>query len=235
MISSFLSVFLLLPATGPAGGTGDFEPTANYESRDVEGWTVRVNKGLLEREPDLAAEALQLIADQLRAIERKVPTAAVEKLRKIVIWVEEQEPNHPCMAYHPSAGWLSEHGMNPEKAGCVEVANARNFLDWCKIQPWMVFHELAHGYHHQFLDGGHGNTEVAKAWERAKEKGGYEEVLYQGGGRKRHYALTNPMEYFAEASEAYFGTNDFYPFVRVELNEHDPEGREVVRRMWGAD
>jgi hypothetical protein len=99
----------------------------------------------------------------------------------------------------------------------------------------MVFHELAHGYHHQFLDGGHGNTEVAKAWERAKEKGGYEEVLYQGGGRKRHYALTNPMEYFAEASEAYFGTNDFYPFVRVELNEHDPEGREVVRRMWGAD
>ena len=25
------------------------------------------------------------------------------------------------------------------------------------------------------------------------------------------------MEYFAEASEAFFGTNDFYPFVRAEL------------------
>ena len=66
------------------------------------------------------------------------------------------------MAYHPDPGWLREHGMNPEKARCVEVANARNFLNWTRDQPWMVLHELAHAYHHQFLDGGFENAEVAR-------------------------------------------------------------------------
>lgn len=47
-------------------------------------------------------------------------------------------------------------------------------------------------------------------------------------------AIADAKEYFAEATEAYFGTNDFYPFVRPELNEHDPEGYAVVRAMWGV-
>ena len=28
--------------------------------------------------------------------------------------------------------------------------------------------------------------------------------------------------YYAETSEAFFGTNDFYPYVRSELRRHDP-------------
>ena len=34
-----------------------------------------------------------------------------------------------------------------------------------------------------------------------------------------HYAATNHKEYFAEATEAYFYKNDFYPFVRGELKK----------------
>src|SRR5690606_4277430 len=108
---------------------------------------------------------------QLYQIGRRLPSKAVGKLRRIRIWVEEDESNHPCMAYHPDARWLREHGMNPEKAGCVEVANARNFLAWTREQPWMVLHELAHGYHHQFLDGGFGNAEVVATFQRALEAG----------------------------------------------------------------
>jgi hypothetical protein len=33
-------------------------------------------------------------------------------------------------------------------------------------------------------------------------------------------------------TEAFFGTNDFYPFVRAELREHDPEMFEVLREVW---
>jgi hypothetical protein len=40
------------------------------------------------------------------------------------------------------------------------------------------------------------------------------------------------MEYFAESSEAYFGTNDFYPFVRAELKAHDPEMFKLVGELW---
>jgi hypothetical protein len=40
--------------------------------------------------------------------------------------------------------------------------------------------------------------------------------------------LSNPMEYFAEATEAFFSRNDFFPFTREErallaLVEHAPE------------
>jgi hypothetical protein len=53
------------------------------------------------------------------------------------------------------------------------------------------------------------------------------------GHRTRHYALTNHKEYFAEGTEAYFGANDFHPFVRAELKSFDPELHRVLREIWG--
>jgi hypothetical protein len=44
--------------------------------------------------------------------------------------------------------------------------------------------------------------------------------------------MNNPMEYFAETTEAFFGTNDFYPFVRVELQDHDPPMYALLRQLW---
>lgn len=218
---------VLAPAPAP------FEPTDRYESRTIEGWTILVHRGLLGDEPGLAADTLELLRHQLFQIARVVPKPALAKLREIRIWVEEAEPHHPCMAYHPDPGWLRDNGMNPEKARCVEIANARNFLDWTKEQPWMVLHELAHGYHHQFLPDGFENAEVKKALAAGAEAKSYDSALRINGKKERAYALTNPMEYFAETSEAYFGTNDFYPFVRAELREHDPAGYALMRSAWG--
>jgi hypothetical protein len=58
-------------------------------------------------------------------------------------------------------------------------------------------------------------------------------VLDYAGRRRKAYAASNVEEYFAEATEAFFGTNDFYPFVRPELREHDPELFRVLERIWG--
>jgi hypothetical protein len=138
------------------------------------------------------------------------------------------------MCYHPHPGWLREHDMNADKARSIEVANARNFLTWTRQQPWMVFHELAHGYHHQFVERGYDNAELAAALISAKEEKLYDDVLHINGRRQRHYALTNPMEYFAEQSEAYFGTNDFFPFVRSELEHHDPRMFALLKQLWEA-
>ncbi|MEO6810413.1 MAG: hypothetical protein ABI353_14965 [Isosphaeraceae bacterium] len=209
-----------------------FDPTDRYEVETIEGWTVLVHSGLLNDQPDLTDRTLTHLRQQLAQVERRLPARAVEKLRRVRIWVEEQEPHHPCMAYHPDAGWLREHGMNPEKAGCVEIANARNFLAWTLQQPWMVLHELAHGYHHQFLEAGFANAEIKAAFQQAKKAKIYESVLRINGHEDRAYALTNPMEYFAEASEAFFGTNDFYPFVRPELKQHDPALYDLLGKLW---
>ena len=63
-------------------------------------------------------------------------------------------------------------------------------------------------------------------------QGDYEEVLHINGKMRKHYALTNQMEYFAETTEAYFGTNDFHPFVRGELLKVDPIGAELMQEIW---
>jgi hypothetical protein len=127
---------------------------------------------------------------------------------------------------------LRDHGKDPDKARCVELANARNFLKWTQEQPWMVLHELAHGYHHQFLKGGFENPKIKNAFDNAIKSKRYESVLRSNGKKEKAYATTNPMEYFAEASEAYFGKNDFYPFDRAELEQHDPKMFAVVDKVW---
>ncbi len=137
------------------------------------------------------------------------------------------------MAYHPDLGWLKEHGLNPDKARCVEIANAQNFVTWTIDQPWMVMHELSHGYHDRFLKDGYENAEVRAAYKHAMGEKLYDSVL-RGDKLERAYAATNPMEYFAELSEAFFGTNDFYPFVNAELRKHDLQGYQMVKRAWGV-
>ncbi|SIO29150.1 hypothetical protein SAMN05444166_3542 [Singulisphaera sp. GP187] len=212
-----------------------YPPTDRYEARRVEGWPVLVNKDLIRNKPELAERTLVLLRHQLFQVVRRVPAKAVERLRKIQIWVEENESHTPCMAYHPDATWLREHGMNPEKAGCVELANARNFLSWTIEQPWMVLHELAHGYHHQFLNQGFDNDEIKAVYEQAKAAQIYQSVLRINGKDDKAYAATNPMEYFAETSEAFFGTNDFYPYVRSELQRHDPKMFGLLETLWGSE
>jgi hypothetical protein len=210
-----------------------YDPNEQYESRRLEGWKLLINKRLLaEPHRELRAKTLRVLGDQLFQIARVVPADALAKLRAIPIWVELEEPHHPCMCYHPDAKWLRRHGMNPDKAGAVELANAKNFNSWTLQQPWMVLHELAHGYHHQVL--GFDNAEVQACYDAAVSAKLYESVLNVRGKKSRHYALNNAKEYFAEMTEAYFGTNDFHPFVRAELQRVDPRMFDLLENVWGV-
>ena len=206
-----------------------------YVTRQIEGWNILVNKEFLRKHSTIAEETLTLLRLQLYQISRCVPTVALNKIRTVRIWVEEDEPNTPCMAYHPDAEWLRQHGVNPEKQKCVELANARNFLNWNREQPWMVLHELAHAFHHQFLPNGFDNPLIQSAYQRAMSKKIYAKVLRISGHEEKAYATSNPMEYFAEATEAFFGTNDFYPFVSAELGRHDPDAYALLSKIWGKD
>jgi hypothetical protein len=208
-----------------------YEPDSAYEARQIEGWTVRVS-GILNAHPDLAAQALELLRVKLYDVTRVIPPPALEKIRTVPIWLEYQDRDIAGGVYHPSADWLRDHGFNPAKARSVEFGNAANFLTWSVVQPSMVLHELAHAYHHQVL--GYDNAEIKAAYQAAVVSHRYDSVLYYRGAEKRHYALNNPMEYFAEASEAFFGTNDFYPFVRPELQQFDPRMFDVLRKVWGV-
>lgn len=209
-----------------------FEPTTNYTATNVEGWKVYVNNCLLREKKELGSQVLNLLRVKLFDINRVVPGKALEELHKVPIWLEEESGKVACACYHPSREWLVNNGFNPDKAESIEIGNAVNFLTWSLQQPSMVLHELAHAYHHQVL--GYGNAEIRKAYERAKESRSYESVLRYNGQRVRAYALNNDQEYFAELTEAFFGTNDFYPFVQAEIMEHDPLMYETLKKLWGV-
>jgi hypothetical protein len=215
----------------PARKSGKrYVPTADYAKRSIEGWTVRVNKALLGKEADLGGRALQLLQNKLYGIRRVVPPAALRKLQEVPIWLGVDDGHAPCAEYHPSRDWLMKNGFNPDKAKSVEIGNASRFLEWSKDQPEMVLHELAHSYFDRVL--GLKDPGVNAAYERAVKSGLYDSVLRNNGKMERAYALCNPEEYFAEATEAFFGTNDFYPFVRVELVKHDPTLYKVLVDVW---
>lgn len=202
--------------------------------REIEGWTVWVDPTLVEGEHREAGErALAMLANHLLRISLLVPEAPLARLRQADIWIERQHPTLQSMQYHPAEQWLIDHGCDPRLAKKVHIPQANRLLERGQLlkHPAVVLHELAHAYHDQVL--GFDDAEIRGAFEAAQTAGNYESVLLYTGERVRHYGLTTPMEYFAEGTEAYFYRNDFYPFVRAELQEHDPALHELLERVWG--
>lgn len=117
-------------------------------------------------------------------------------------------------------------------ARCLVFGVVQNFIEWPWWQPFMVMHELGHAWHYQVL--GNNYQPIQEAYRRAVQSKTYDEVLHIQGETKRHYGMNNAQEYFAESTEAFFGINDFYPFVRPELLRHDPTGARVVEEAWNV-
>lgn len=208
------------------------------QTRTVEGWTLLISDELMEKDKAGTERALELLTVQLQEIARVVPAAAVTELRKVPLWFSPEYPGvQPRAEYHPGAGWLRDNKRDPAMEKGIEFTNVRIFERETKRMPNFALHELAHAFHDRFLPKGFDNEAIKAAFERAKAGGLYDRVEQRfGDGRSanvRAYAITNPMEYFAECSEAFFSTNDFFPFNREQLAKHDPEMFALLKALWG--
>ena len=203
--------------------------------RDIEGWKVDVDPALIDgAHRNEGEKALSMLGNHLERIRLLVPADRLAQLQTIGIWIEHDHPRLNSMQYHPSRDWLVNHGHDPRLARKVHITQARELLSRSQMlkHPAVVLHELAHGFHDQIL--GFDQPEIVAAYEKARASGSYTNVLLYTGQKVKHYALTDPMEYFAEGTEAYFYRNDFYPFVRAELKEHDPTLHEMLVKVWGS-
>jgi hypothetical protein len=226
VVVSTLLAGTALPAEEPD------KPTA-HTTRQIEGWTVRVDDRLLHAPHDvLGKKALRFLEHKLADILVVMPKERAVKLQAVTIVLDLTHGKLTSMQYHPSAGWLKAHGYSKDLAKCVHIPRAADLATKRNIneQPWVILHELAHAYHDQVL--GFDNPRIREAYSRYKKSGHGDKVLLHNGKRVRHYALTNPMEFFAEMTEAYFGVNDFFPFNRAELRETEPEIFELLRDIW---
>jgi len=225
------------PSKGRPKTKRTYEPTSNYTVKNIDGFTVYVNNRLLGEEKKVGAAALKLLSVKFFDMRRVVPAHALKEIQKTPIWLEAENDWHaPCACYHGSAGWLRSHGLNPEKAKGVEISNAARFLRWSRSQPWVILHEMAHAYDDRVLKA---DKQICKrlkeAYDQAVNNGKYDSVMRYHGRQQRHYAISNVSEYFAETTEAYFGLNDYYPFIRAELMHHDPAGYKLMQEIWKAE
>ncbi|MEK6234134.1 MAG: metallopeptidase [Planctomycetales bacterium] len=202
--------------------------------KEIEGWTIAVDPLLVCKEnQEVGEKAFKALANHLQRIEYIVPEDRLKQLKKLPIWIELNNTKLGAMQYHPDRGWLTNNGHDPRLEKHVHIPHAKALFQrgtWAK-HPYVILHELAHSYHDQVL--GFGHEDVLKSYNEAKKQGIYKEVLLYTGRKVRHYGLSNHKEHFAEATEAYFGMNDFYPFVRAELREHDPLTFSVLEKVWG--
>jgi arylsulfatase A-like enzyme len=217
-----------------ASGDPRFE-LADHSTFEVLGWTIHLHDRLWIDQADATTRMLELFHGQLQRVVDAVPAKALTHLRQIPIWIHPPyEGIRPSAEYHPQADWLKDNDRNPAMAKAIEITNVANFPFENRRMPYVMLHELAHGYHDRVLD--FDDTTITAAFERARDSSSYDNVERFDGNkmvRDKAYAMSNHKEYFAEITEAYFGKNDFFPFDRNELKAHDPQGLRAVEKVWG--
>ena len=177
------------------------------------------------------------LKEMLEEIVQKVPAPAVAEMRKVTLYFSPEYPGTGGRAeYHPDAGWLRDNKRDPGMAQGVEFTDILNFEAEHRRMPNFALHELAHSYHDRVLS--FDEPRILKAFIRAEASGTYNDVDHrdsEGRVRKgRSYAMTNHKEYFAECTEAFFSTNDIFPFTNEELKKHDPGIYELLGLVWAG-
>ncbi|MCA9205518.1 MAG: hypothetical protein KDA59_20840 [Planctomycetales bacterium] len=242
----FALLFIGLTSNIALAAAPDSEPTKAAERierqlRDVAGWKLHIHPELLEKQPEKTARAIELLNIQLQEIQRVLPPAVVAELQQVPLYFSPEYPNRqPLAEFHPDAGWLRANKRDPAMAKAVEFTNAAIFEREVSRMPNFALHELAHAYHHRVLRLSFANPQVRAAYQKAKASGKYDSVQRRLGNgypetKERAYAMTNPQEYFAETSEAFFSTNDFFPFTRDELKQYDQEMFSLLRELWKTE
>lgn len=212
-----------------------FAQINGYESQNIHGFEVYVELDALNNYPQETDEAINLLTSKLiEIVDFELKEEIIEELRLVKIFMDWDTTNGAAV-YHPNLQWLIDNGYIVEKWKSVEISNISNFISWTELnQPFMVMHELSHAYHHRVL--GFSYLPIIQSYNNAMQNNLYDWVLYHAGNDiyfyQEAYAATNEIEYFAELTEAYLGENDYFPFIREELELHDPIGYDLVLSIW---
>ena len=193
-------------------------------------WTIDCLQG-----PDarMGQRALKALEAKLTDINAVVPPDKLEKLHAVTIVLDLSHGKLNSMQYHPDADWLRENGYDP-RAGPLRpysggAATTRTAADQraAMVRPPRVGPCLSRP------GVGIRRSPDSRRLPAYKKSGHGDAALLVTGQRVRHYGLTDHKEFFAEMTEAYFGTNDFFPFNRGELMTAEPEIYKLLLEIWG--
>jgi acetyl esterase/lipase len=202
------------------------EPTSHYTVKNIEGWKVYVNNGLLPggRFAATGERAMKGLKTHMARLKQMVRKPGIVRFQTVSLWLEVNSTRGPrgrtaAYQYHPGLDWLKKMDFNPEKVKCVEYGNAfslarRNLNSGVSV----LLHEYAHSYHDQTL--GFEHAEVMAAYKRCVEGDTYP---------KRDWVKSDHKEFFAGATTRYHGTKA----EREALVQRDPILARLMLKIWG--
>jgi hypothetical protein len=202
-----------------------YEPTSHYTIKNIEGWKVYVNNGLLAggEHTKTGAAAIKQLKSHMIKVKRWIPDGPLEKFFKVGIWLEVDSTNGPhgrtaVYQYHPDMDWLLEMDFHPGKHKCVEYGRAASLAKSGDRGAKTLLHELAHAYHDQIL--GFDEPDILAAYKRAVEGTAYP---------ARDWVKSDHKEFFAGVTTRYFGVKA----EREALVERDPVLAKKLQKVWG--
>jgi hypothetical protein len=242
-LRAMLWVGWLAVATVAAGAVAaqkpvDFNhPPREYVVTNAQGWTVLVERELIQEHPELAGRARRRLDSKLAQLRTILPphTQPVLLRLKLFLMLGEKSKlggrNNGAEYFQRTAPAHFAY-LDPRMASSVVIYSAENYV-WLS-DFWarkVLFHELAHAWHlEQWAEA---QPNILQTYRAAKEAQLYGRVPGDDGRTLEHgYAATNQLEYFAELSCMYFVGCHYYPFNRAQLRAYDPAGEALIRKMW---
>lgn len=204
-------------------------------------WKMSIEQSLLEKDPAMADKASKRLAANLDRILELLPAHShgAIKATKLFIMHGQEAPHggrDSGLEYFADKQPDLVRSLDPGWNHAMVIYSARNYTvlsDFWAIKA--PLHEMAHSYHAS--EWPQDQPDIDGAWRNAVAKNRYRQVrdTESGAMEDAAYAITNGPEYFAELSTCYFFRINYRPEDRAGLRTYDPEGYEMIRKLWGVD
>lgn len=213
-------------------------PAREYVPRKLSGWSVLVEKQLLDESPDLAQAALDRLARKLGEAVVALPQTALSDLRKLRIFLmygsrAKAGGRDNGLEYFRADAPKYHDWLDPRMGSSIVVFNAANYVQIS--EQWALkalVHELGHAQHLEHWP--EDRADIFETWEHAMKAGLFQKV--HPDDKKAHfpnYAAQNHLEYFAELTAMYFAGANYWPRNREGLKAYDADGYALVEKLWG--
>lgn len=227
MFHPSLSVLLAVLMMGsPALGDTHAQP-AQYSEINIEGWRVFVAESL-NKDPPTVSLMLGKLEKQLADVKIRVSENAVNILRETDFWLVTSDPYSEredlVGLFFFSKEWMRDNDYDVQKH--LDVQFNKRFA--VNESNSIVFHELAHAYHARHLEID--DPKIADLFALAK--GQATRAFDKCPRGETPYAFTDPEEFFATFSQAYFGSTCAYPNNRNIIKLYHPEIALFLKEVW---
>ncbi len=200
----------------------------DYRRKDILSFPVYIAPEFDKHDRSVVEQCLQFLEASAKRMQDVIPSTAWKKISGTPIWLEYEADKPHVGAYFGAPEVLAANGVAVAKARSIQFYSSLAVMAGSARNP--LLHEIAHAYHDRVLS--YAYDPVLAAYRSAQLNGRYDGVRRPSGRVEQAYAMTDHREFFAELSEAYFGTVDYFPFTREDLREFDPSSYRVIANAW---